>query len=39
MLKLTDSLFAAMVEKGEGDLDHSGIIREVARVSGAQVAA
>lgn len=39
MLKLTDSLFAAMVDKGEGDLDHSGIIREVARVSGARAAA
>ena len=28
---LVDSLFAAMVEAGDGELDHAGLIRQVRR--------
>lgn len=31
MLNQADQLFAAMLEHGDGDLDHSGIIRELRR--------
>jgi 2-hydroxy-3-oxopropionate reductase len=31
---VVDSLFAAMVEHGDGDLDHSGLIREMRRRNG-----
>lgn len=34
MLNQADQLFADMVEHGEGELDHSGIIREVRRRNG-----
>jgi len=32
MLNQADQLFAAMLEHGDGDLDHSGIIRELRRI-------
>ena len=28
---LVDSLFAAMVEAGDGELDHAGLIRQLRR--------
>ena len=31
MFHLVDSLFADMVERGDGDLDHSAIILELRR--------
>jgi 3-hydroxyisobutyrate dehydrogenase-like beta-hydroxyacid dehydrogenase len=34
---VVDSLFADMVEHGDGDLDHSGLIREVRRRNGITV--
>jgi 3-hydroxyisobutyrate dehydrogenase-like beta-hydroxyacid dehydrogenase len=35
--KIVDALFAAMVEHGDGDLDHSGLIREIRRENGLPV--
>ncbi len=33
MLALTDSMFEALVANGDGDLDHSAVIREIWRAN------
>jgi hypothetical protein len=33
-----DGLFGDMVERGDGDLDHSAIIREIGRRNGLRIA-
>ncbi|MBD1553921.1 NAD(P)-dependent oxidoreductase [Pseudomonas typographi] len=35
--KVVDGLYAAMVEAGDGDLDHAGIIRQLRRANGESV--
>ncbi|MNY62124.1 tartronate semialdehyde reductase [compost metagenome] len=35
--KLVDGLFAAMVSSGDGELDHSGLIRQLRRHNGLSV--
>jgi 3-hydroxyisobutyrate dehydrogenase-like beta-hydroxyacid dehydrogenase len=38
VLQAVDKLFADMVEHGDGDLDHSAIIREIGRRNGLKIA-
>lgn len=38
VLKVVDGLFGDMVEHGDGDLDHSAILREIGRRNGLKIA-
>jgi 3-hydroxyisobutyrate dehydrogenase-like beta-hydroxyacid dehydrogenase len=37
VLRVVDKLYADMVAHGDGELDHSGIIREISRAQGLPV--
>ena len=38
VLQVVDGLFGDMVERGDGDLDHSAIICEIGRRNGLEIA-
>jgi 2-hydroxy-3-oxopropionate reductase len=38
VLQVVDRLFGGMVAHGDGDLDHSAIIREIGRRNGLEIA-